>query len=65
MRPNQIQKSLYSKGKSETRWKDNSHNENICKLSNWQSINLQNIEAAHPAQYQKNQTTQSKNGLAT
>ena len=27
--------------------------ENICKLSNWQRINLQNIQEAHAAQYQK------------
>ena len=27
--------------------------ENICKRSNWQRINLQNIQAAHAAQYQK------------
>ena len=44
--------------------KDNSHNENICKLSNWQSINLQNIEAAQPAQYQKNKQL-TKNGWKT
>ena len=25
-----------------------------CKQSNWQKINLQNIQAAHAAQYQKN-----------
>ena len=28
--------------------------ENICKWSSWQRINLQNIQAAHAAQYQKN-----------
>ena len=28
--------------------------ENICKPSNWQRINLQNIQAAHAANYQKN-----------
>ena len=28
--------------------------ENICKWSNWQGINLQNIQIAHEAQYQKN-----------
>ena len=27
--------------------------ENICKWSNWQRINLQNLQAAHAAQYQK------------
>ena len=30
--------------------------ENICKLSNRQAINLQNIETAHEAQYQKKKT---------
>ena len=28
--------------------------ENICKLSDQQGINLQNIQTAHAAQYQKN-----------
>ena len=28
--------------------------ENICKGSNWQVINLQNIQAAHAARYQNN-----------
>ena len=32
--------------------------ENICKWSNWQRINLQNIPAAHEAQYQKKQPIQ-------
>ena len=32
--------------------------ENICKRSNWQRINLQNIQAAHAAQYQKNNPIQ-------
>ena len=36
--------------------------ENICKPSNGQRINLQNIQTAHAAHYQKKQTTQSKNG---
>ena len=39
--------------------------ENNGKQSNWQRVNLQNIEAAHAAQYQKKQTTQSKNGQKT
>ena len=30
--------------------------ENICKRSNWQRINLHNIQASHAAQYQKNPT---------
>ena len=38
--------------------------ENISEWSNQQSINLQNIQTAHAAQYQK-QMTQSKNGQKT
>ena len=34
--------------------------ENTCKWSNWQRINLQNIQTAHVAQYQKRQANQSK-----
>ena len=34
--------------------------ENICKKSDWQGINLQNIQTSHVAQYQK--TTQLKMG---
>ena len=33
--------------------------ENICKRSNWQGINLQNIQTAHAAQYPKNKTNNS------
>ena len=29
--------------------------ENNCKWSNWQRINLQNIQAAHETQYQRNE----------
>ena len=39
--------------------------ENICKRTNGQRINLQNIQTAHAAQYQKKQTTQSKTGRKT
>ena len=34
----------------------------VCKWCNWQRISLKNIQGAHAAQYQKNQTTQSKMG---
>ena len=34
--------------------------ENICKWSNWQKINLQNIQAAHAAQYEKNKEPNQK-----
>ena len=36
--------------------------ENIYKWCDLQGINLQNIQTTHGAQYQKKQTTQSKNG---
>ena len=36
--------------------------ENIFKQSNWQRINLQNTQAAHAAQYQKNKQPNSKMG---
>ena len=36
--------------------------ENICKRSSWQRINLQNIQAAHAAQYQKNKQSNQKMG---
>ena len=37
--------------------------ENICKQSKWKEINLQNIQGAHAAQYEKKktQTIQWKN----
>ena len=38
--------------------------EKICKLCDQQGINLQNLQTAHVAQYQK-KTTQSKNGQKT
>ena len=36
--------------------------ENNCKWSNWQRINLQNIQAIHSAQYQKNKQPNQKMG---
>ena len=36
--------------------------ENICKRSNWHRINLQNIQAAHAAQYPKNKKPNPKMG---
>ena len=36
--------------------------ENNSKWSNWQSIDLKNIQAAHAAQYQKIQRPNQKNG---
>ena len=66
MGPNQTYKFLHSKGNYEQ--DENTIlriGENICKWSNWQRINLQNLQAAHAAQYLKKQTTQSKNGQKT
>ena len=37
--------------------------ENIWKWSNWQGINLQNIQTAYAAQYQKNKQPNLENGL--
>ena len=39
--------------------------ENNSKLNNWQRINLQNIQAAHAAQYQKNKQRNQKVGQTT
>ena len=39
--------------------------ENICKWNNGQRINLQNIQTAHGAQYQKNKQFNLKNGWKT
>ena len=36
--------------------------ENNSKQNNWQRINLQNIQAAHAAQYQKNEQPNQKVG---
>ena len=36
--------------------------ENICKWSNWQRINLQDLQAVHTAQYQKNKQPNPKMG---
>ena len=34
--------------------------ENTCKWNNWQGINLQNIQTAHVAPYQKNPNNPTK-----
>ena len=39
--------------------------ENNSKWSNWQRINLKNIQEAHPAQYQKNKWPNQKMGQRT
>ena len=71
MGPNETSKLLHSKGNHKQN-KKTTHRmgENICKRSDQQGINLQNIQIAHAAQYQKknqkqtkkNQSTQSRSG---
>ena len=36
--------------------------ENICKLGDWQGINLQNMQTAHAAQYKTKQKNLKKTG---
>ena len=61
MGPNETSKLLHSKGNYKEDKKTTLRmGENICKWSNWQRINLQNLEAAHAAQYQKIKQTNPK-----
>ena len=54
MGPNETLKLMHSKGNQKQDEKTMPRmGENIWKQSNWQSINLQNLQAAHAAQYQK------------
>ena len=54
MGPNETSKLLHSKRNYNQDEKTTLRmGENICKRSNWQRINLQNLQAAHAAQYQK------------
>ena len=63
MGPNQTAKLLHRKGSHQQNWKTTYRKgENICKWSNWQRINLQNIWTAHVAQYQKNKQPNQKMG---
>ena len=59
MRPNETSKILHSKGNHKQDKKTTLRlGGNISKWSNWQRINLQNLQAAHAAQYQKNNPIQ-------
>ena len=59
MGPNETQKLLHSKGNHKQDKRTTLRmGENICKWSNWQKINLQNIQTAHAAQYQKKKQQQ-------
>ena len=61
MGPNKTLKLLNSKGKHKQDKKTTLRvGENLCKWSNWQRINLQNLQAAHEAQYQKNKQPNPK-----
>ena len=54
MGPNETSKLLHSKGNHKQNEKTTLRmGESICQWSNWQRINLQNIQTAHAAQYQK------------
>ena len=55
MGPNETSKLLHSKGNhKQDEMTTLRMGENICKQINGQRINLQNIQTAHGAQYQKN-----------
>ena len=63
MGPNETSKLLHSKGNHKQDEKTALRmGENICKRINGQRINLQNIQAAHAAQYQKNKQPNPKMG---
>ena len=54
---NQLKKLLHSKRNHKQNKKTaNRMGENICKWSDQQGISLQNIQIAHAAQYQENNT---------
>ena len=60
---NETSKLLHSKGNYKQGEKTTLRiGENICKHINGQRINLQNIQAAHAAQYQKNKQPHPKMG---
>ena len=61
MGPNQMYKLLHSKGSHKQNEKTTCGlGENICKWNNRQRINLQNIQTAHEAQYQKDKQSSLK-----
>ena len=63
MGPNYTLKLLHRKGNyKQGEKKAFGMGENNSKQSNWQRINLKNIQAAPAAQFQKKLMTQSKNG---
>ena len=52
---------MHSKGKHKHNKKTTYRmGENICKWCDWQEINLQNLQTAYAAQYQKNKQPNQK-----
>ena len=63
MGPNYTWNLLHSKGYHKQNKKTRHRKgENICKWSNWQGINFQNILTTHTAQYQTNEQPNQKMG---
>ena len=63
MGPNEAQKLLLSKGSHKQNEKATHRmGENICKWCDWLAINLQNLQIAHAAQYQKTKQSNQKMG---
>ena len=54
---------MHSKGKHPENYKTTySMGENICKLYDWQNVEIQNIKIAYTTQYQKNKQSNQKMG---
>ena len=63
MGPNETWKLLHSKGNQKQNEKTTHRmRENTCKQCNQQGINLQNIQTAHAALYEKNKQRNQKMG---
>ena len=63
MGPNETYKLLHNKGNYKQDEKTTLRmRENVCKQSNRQGINLQHIQTAHGAQYQKNKQSSKTAG---
>ena len=65
MGPSETSKLLHNKGKYKQGEKTAFRMGENSKWSNWQRINLKNIQAAHAAQYQKNKQPNQKMGQRT
>ena len=51
---------MYNKGNKQSEKTTHRIGENICKSSNWQGINLQNIQRAHAAQLLKKKKSEKE-----